>query len=77
MQWNTDPASDVDGIKDGIGQYIIDPDFLLFSTKECCNNYIQQLNANIIQIESQFGTEKQWVYGSKANPDLLCIQRSL
>jgi len=75
LQWNSDPLSDVDGIKDGTGQYIIDPDFLLFSTKECCNNYVKQLNANIIQIESQFDDKKkQWAYGSKANPDLFKIK---
>ena len=71
LEWSGTP-SDVDGIKDGTGQYIIDPDFLLFSTKECCNNYIQQLNANLIKINSQFDT-KRWVYGSKANPDLFKI----
>ena len=73
LDWTTDTPSDVDGIKDGTGQYIIDPDFLLFSTKECCNNYVQQLKNKFIQIESQFSTEKQWVYGSKANPDLFKI----
>lgn len=75
LDWTTDTPSDVDGIKDGTGQYIIDPDFLLFSTKECCNNYVQQLKNKFIQIESQFDTTKpkQWVYGSKANPDLFKI----
>ena len=74
LDWTTDTPSDVDGIKDGTGQYIIDPKFLLFSTEECCNNYVQQLKNKFIQIESQFDTNpKQWVYGSKANPDLFKI----
>jgi len=74
LDWTTDTPSDVDGIKDGTGQYIIDPKFLLFSTEECCNNYVQQLKNKFIQIESQFDTNpKQWLYGSKANPDLFKI----
>lgn len=71
LKWS---GTDVKGIEDGAGQYIIDPEFLLFSAKECCNNYVKQLNANIIKIESQLGDTKQWVYGSKANPDLFKIK---
>ena len=75
LKWNTDNPPDVNGIKDGTGEYIIDPDFLLFSTKECCNNYVQQLNKKIINVVSQFDSDNpnQWVYGSKANPDLFKI----
>ena len=75
LDWNGETPPDVNGIKDGTGQYIIDPEFLLFSTQECCNNYVQQLNNEYIKIKSQFDStnEKQWVYGSKANPDLFKI----
>lgn len=69
LEWSND---NVDGIKDGSGKYIIDPDFLLFSAKECCNNYVKQLNTNI-KIESQFDNNNKWAYGSKANPDLFKI----
>ena len=74
LQWNTDTPIDVTGIKDGSGKYIIDPNFLLFSTEECCNNYVKQLNNKYLKIKSQFSdNSKQWVYGSKANPDLFKI----
>ena len=71
LKWETD---DVKGIKDGLGQYIIDPLFLLFSTKECCNNYVKQLNSNYLKITGQFNSTDKLVYGSKANPDLFKIQ---
>jgi hypothetical protein len=73
LKWAGTPP-DVDGIKDGLGQYIIDPEFLLFSTKECCNNYVKQLNSNYLNITSQFNNTDKLVYGSKANPDLFKIQ---
>ena len=59
---------------DGSGNYIVDPSFVLFSDKECCNNYIQNLRNKVIDIESQFNDTNNYVYKSVANTELFKIK---
>jgi hypothetical protein len=84
LDWKSDTGNDGKGepLVDGEGNYIIDPEFKLFSSTECCNNYVNQLNEKFIKEESQLLTDQEithdtrtgWVYGSKANADLFKIK---
>ena len=84
LDWKSDTGNDGKGepLVDGEGNYIIDPEFILFSSTECCNNYVNQLNEKFIKEESQLLTDQEithdtrtgWVYGSKANADLFKIK---